>query len=87
MSVSRATRPTPSDTLDRQTTIGAEFETDRDLPKLCHAVRARRRVIVRDVARSRVYTEPARRTMLSANARACQSTPIVGSNGRVLGMI
>lgn len=46
-----------------------------------------RRTIVRDVRHSRVYTEPARQVMLSANARACQSTPIVGSTGRVLGII
>lgn len=51
------------------------------------ALRAGRRTIVTDVKRSRMYTESARRTMLAANARACQSTPIVGSNGRVLGII
>ena len=46
-----------------------------------------RRTIVRDVRQSRIYTEPARRAMLSAHARACQSTPIVGSDGRVLGIM
>jgi CheY-like chemotaxis protein len=139
----RQKRPaTKSDTRDRLTATGAQFETDRDLPKLLNAVltaaitvteadfgnvqlvqtqdgalrivaqqgfsseflnffryvkmdksacsaalRERSRVIVRDVTRSRVYTEPARRAMLSANARACQSTPVVGLDGRVLGII
>lgn len=51
------------------------------------ALRACRRMVVKDVTQSRLYTEPARQAMLSANARACQSTPIVGSAGRVLGII
>lgn len=51
------------------------------------ALRTCRRTVVRDVRTSRLYTEPARQVMLSANARACQSTPIVGSAGRALGII
>lgn len=51
------------------------------------ALRAGRRTIVTDVRRSRIYTESARRTMLAAKARACQSTPIVAPDGRVLGII
>jgi GAF domain-containing protein len=51
------------------------------------ALQACRRTVVEDVRQSRVYTEPARQAMLSANALACQSTPIVGSTGRIVGVI
>ena len=51
------------------------------------ALQTCRRTVVKDVRQSRIYTGPARQAMLSADARACQSTPIVGSNGQVVGII
>lgn len=51
------------------------------------ALKARRRIVVRDVRESARYTEPARQTMLAAGAAACQSTPIIAADGMVVGMI
>lgn len=64
------------------------FRYVKDDPSACSAaLRDGRCTIVRDVAQSELYTEPARRVMLAAEARACQSTPILSSTGRVLGVI
>jgi len=51
------------------------------------ALRRRRRVIVPDVLIDPAFTEDTRRAMLSANARAVQSTPLVGLTGKVLGVV
>jgi hypothetical protein len=45
------------------------------------------RVIVSDVEASAIFTEAGRKTMLDAGALACQSTPITGTGGTVLGML
>lgn len=64
------------------------FRYVKDDPSACSAaLRDGRCTIVRDVARSELYTEPARRVMLAAQVRACQSTPILSSTGGVLGVI
>ena len=46
-----------------------------------------RRVIVSDVHSSQIFTDAGRKTMLEACALACQSTPIISTNGTVLGML
>ena len=54
----------------------------------CSAVLLRgRRVVVRDVRRSRRYSEPARRAMLEAGVLACQSTPILSPSLDVTGVL
>jgi PAS domain S-box-containing protein len=44
------------------------------------------RVIVQDVANSRIFTGPARQVLLDAGVRAVQSTPLISRSGEVLGM-
>lgn len=51
------------------------------------AMKRRQRTLVPDVRSSRLFTEPARQTMLAANVLACQSTPIISTDSRLLGMI
>ncbi|HLJ94597.1 MAG TPA: PAS domain-containing protein, partial [Gemmataceae bacterium] len=55
----------------------------------CGAVlRAGRRIIVQDVTESEMFAgQPSRRVLLAARVRAMQSTPLIGSGGKVLGMI
>jgi len=64
------------------------FRVVKDDLSSCHAaLKMNRRTVVPDVRSSALFTEPARRVMLGANLRACQSTPIRSRDGRLLGMI
>lgn len=64
------------------------FRVIKDDLSCCHAAfTTRRRVVVRRVSASPLFTGPARRVMLAANLRSCQSTPIVAADGRVIGII
>jgi len=51
------------------------------------ALRNGRRVIVRNVVGDPSFTVESRRAMLRANARAVQSTPLVGMSGNVIGIV
>jgi GAF domain-containing protein len=46
-----------------------------------------RQIVVRDVTTSPLFKESARRVMLEQEVLACQSTPIVSSDGRVIGIL
>lgn len=51
------------------------------------ALKERRRVIVEDVANSRIFVdESIRRTLLEAGVRAVQSTPLINRSGTVIGI-
>lgn len=52
------------------------------------AMRNRAQVVVEDVTESTIFVgTPALEVLLDSGVRSVQSTPLVGSNGRVLGMI
>lgn len=52
------------------------------------ALKRRRRVVVPDVTESPIFRNtPALEVLLDAGARAVESTPLLGRNGRVLGML
>lgn len=52
------------------------------------AAGTRQRVVVRDVATDPIFVgKPSAAVMQAAGARACQSTPLVGTQGEVLGML
>jgi signal transduction histidine kinase/CheY-like chemotaxis protein len=52
------------------------------------AMQAGERVVVRDVLESAIFAgQPSRQVLLDAGVRAVQSTPLVASDGRVLGMM
>ena len=58
-----------------------------DLSACSAALQSGRRIVVRDVRRSRQYTEAARKVMLDAGVRACQSTPIFSPSLEVSGIL
>ncbi|MEO5837643.1 MAG: GAF domain-containing protein [Acidimicrobiales bacterium] len=45
------------------------------------------RIIVRDVAQSRIFPCDAREVVLTSGARSVQATPVIGSSGRLLGLL
>ena len=52
------------------------------------AVRTKERVVVEDVTRSHIfYDQPSVKVLLKAGVRAVQSTPLIGSDGRVFGVL
>ncbi len=57
-----------------------------DMSACSAALQRARRVVIRDVRRSAVFTKPARKVLLDAGVYACQSTPIL-SRGEVVGVI
>lgn len=64
------------------------FRVIKDDKSACHAAMKRaRQTVVSDVRTSELYTEPARRVMLRSRLHACQSTPIRGRDGGVIGMM
>ncbi|HET9698152.1 MAG TPA: PAS domain S-box protein [Terriglobales bacterium] len=63
------------------------FREFRDSYSACgEALRRGERVIVEDVESSPIYDDAARQAMLTANARAVQSTPLISHSGKLLGM-
>lgn len=58
-----------------------------DLTACAAALEQGCRVVVRDVRRSRKFTESTRRELLKAGVHAVQSTPVQSSSGEVLAMI
>ena len=51
------------------------------------AMRQKRRVVVSDVKGNPLFSRESRDVILRANVRACQSTPLFSSSGRLLGMV
>src|SRR5262249_52349314 len=51
------------------------------------ALRNGRRIVVCNVLADAAFTEQSRRAMLRANARAVQSTPLLGMTGDVIGVV
>jgi len=58
-----------------------------DMSLCAHAMKKAAQVVVPDVTTSRLFSESARRTMLESEALAVQSTPILSSDGCVLGVL
>jgi PAS domain S-box-containing protein len=64
------------------------FQVVKDTGSACGvALGKSERVVVDDVVKSEILSAEARETMLAANVRAVQSTPLISHSGRVLGMI
>jgi PAS domain S-box-containing protein len=65
------------------------FSVVRHQPCVCSAaMAARERVIVEDVMQSDIFAgSPSLRVLLDAGVRAVQSTPLISSSGKLLGMI
>jgi len=51
------------------------------------AMKRRKRTVVKDVQESPLFTEEARQVMIAARALACQSTPLITSDGKMVGMM
>ena len=58
-----------------------------DLSACAAALQQSKRVVVRDVRRSRLFTEAARRELLKAGVKSVQSTPVCTPEGKVLAMV
>jgi len=51
------------------------------------AMKRRKRTVVEDVQESPLFSEEARQAMIAARALACQSTPLITSDGKMVGMM
>jgi hypothetical protein len=58
-----------------------------DMSACASALKHSKRVVIRDVRRSRLFTESARRELLKAGVHGVQSTPVCTSEGKVLAMV
>jgi PAS domain S-box-containing protein len=65
------------------------FETNRTCSSTClHAIRLKERVIVEDIDQSDVFlNHPSLQVLRDAGVRAVQSTPLISSGGKALGII